>query len=196
MVNAMGAEQSGGVVAINTRVAGIIRDGGKAIGVIVAPQHSVETREIRARVLVDATGAWQNELTGAARGQRHRGSKGVHVAVPRERVGNRDGITMISAVDGRVMFCLPAGPQTIIGTTDTWTEESPEAVHAAQSDVDYLLRSANAYFPRARLTVEDVVSAWAGIRPLVGQSNNPTAVSREHSIALDGSGIIHVSGGK
>src|SRR5207237_2619994 len=119
MVNAMGAEQSGGVVAINTRVAGIIRDGGKAIGVIVAPQHSVETREIRARVLADATGAWQNELTGAARGQRHRGSKGVHVAVPRERVGNRDAITMTSEEDGRGMFWLPTGPQTTAGRSAT-----------------------------------------------------------------------------
>ena len=196
VANAIAAEQSGAFVMSHTRVTEILRNGGKAVGVSVKSQLMGETREMRARVLVNATGVWQNELDGGARTQRHRGSKGVHIAVPRERVGNRDGITMISAVDGRVMFCLPAGLQTIIGTTDTWTEESPEAVHAAQSDVGYLLRSANAYFPRARLTVEDVVSAWAGIRPLVGQSNNPTAVSREHSIALDGSGIIHVSGGK
>jgi glycerol-3-phosphate dehydrogenase len=95
------------------------------------------------------------------------------------------------------MFCLPAGVQTIIGTTDTWTDESPETVHASMSDIDYLLRSANAYFPRARLTFDDVVSAWAGIRPLAsGGSANPTAVSREHSIVADDSGIIHVTGGK
>jgi glycerol-3-phosphate dehydrogenase len=116
--------------------------------------------------------------------------------VPRERVGNRDAITIISAVDGRVMFCLPAGSQTIIGTTDTWTDESPETVHASSSDVEYLLRSANAYFPRARLTFDDVVSAWAGIRPLATGGSNPTAVSREHSIVSDDSGIIHVTGGK
>jgi len=96
-----------------------------------------------------------------------------------------------------VMFCLPAGPQTIIGTTDTWTDDTPEKVHASLRDVDYLLRSANAYFPRARVTFDDVISAWAGIRPLVaGQSNNPTAVSREHSITVDDSRILHVTGGK
>jgi glycerol-3-phosphate dehydrogenase len=95
------------------------------------------------------------------------------------------------------MFCLPAGPQTIIGTTDTWTDESPETVHASAADVDYLLRSANAYFPRAQLTQDDVVSAWAGIRPLAsGQGANPSAVSREHSIVTDGSGVINVTGGK
>jgi glycerol-3-phosphate dehydrogenase len=95
------------------------------------------------------------------------------------------------------MFCLPAGPQAIIGTTDTWTDESPETVHASAADVDYLLRSANAYFPRARLTQDDVVSAWAGIRPLAsGPAANPSAVSREHSILTDGSGVINVTGGK
>jgi glycerol-3-phosphate dehydrogenase len=96
-----------------------------------------------------------------------------------------------------VMFCLPAGPQTIIGTTDTWTNESPQSVHASFDDVDYLLRSANAYFPRAQLTRDDVVSAWAGIRPLANASaTNPSAVSREHSIVTDGSGVISVTGGK
>jgi glycerol-3-phosphate dehydrogenase len=95
------------------------------------------------------------------------------------------------------MFCLPAGQQAIIGTTDTWTDESPETVHASFSDVDYLLRSANAYFPRALLTQDDVVSAWAGIRPLAAaRTANPGAVSREHSIVTGSSGLINVTGGK
>src|SRR5438552_2417884 len=196
IANAIAADQNGAFVASHTKVTGITRENGLAIGATVTSQHSGETRELRAGVLVNATGVWQNEISGD-RVRRHRGSKGVHIAVPKERVGNREAVTIISAVDGRVMFCLPAGPQTIIGTTDTWTDESPENVHASASDIDYLLRSANAYFPGARLTFDDVVSAWAGIRPLVGaQANNPTAVSREHSIVLDSSGIIHVTGGK
>jgi len=65
------------------------------------------------------------------------------------------------------------------------------------ADVDYLLRAANAYFPRAQLTRADVVSAWAGIRPLASApEGNPSAVSREHSIVTDESGVIHVTGGK
>src|SRR5204862_6433189 len=115
VANATAPEQGGGSVRSHTRVTEILRNGGKAVGVSVKSQLMGETREMRARVLGNATGVWQNELDGGARTQRHRGSKGVHIAVPRERVGNRDGITMISAVDGRVMFCLPAGPQTIIG---------------------------------------------------------------------------------
>jgi glycerol-3-phosphate dehydrogenase len=197
IANAIAAEQSGAFIASHTRVGEITSENGKAVGATVTAQHSGQTREMRARVIVNATGVWQNAAAAGDRPQKHRGSKGVHIGVQRERIGNRNAITLISAVDGRVMFCLPAGPHAIIGTTDTWTEASPETVHAAPEDVDYLQRSANAYFPGARLTREDVVSAWAGIRPLVGgQTGNPTAVSREHSIVADSSGILHVTGGK
>jgi glycerol-3-phosphate dehydrogenase len=193
----MSAAESGAVIFNHTRVTRIIRERGKAIGAEVEARHSGERGEIRARTIVNATGVWQNTADVTEHRGRARGSKGVHIAVPRERIGNRDAITMISSVDSRVMFCLPAGTQAIIGTTDTWTDESPEDVHASPADVNYLLRSANSYFPAARLTPDDVVSAWAGIRPLVAsQSANPTAASREHSILADGSGVISVTGGK
>jgi glycerol-3-phosphate dehydrogenase len=197
VANALAARELGAVVVSHTRVTEIIRDGAKAVGVVARSQHTGESGEIRARVVVNATGVWQNTFDSGERARRMHGSKGAHIGVPRERVGNRDALTLISPVDGRVMFCLPAGPQTIIGTTDTWTDESPETVHASAADVDYLLRSANACFPQAQLTQDDVVSAWAGIRPLAsGQGANPSAVSREHSIVTDGSGVINVTGGK
>jgi glycerol-3-phosphate dehydrogenase len=197
VANAVAARELGATVVSHTRVTEIIRDGAKAVGVVARSQHTGESGEIRARVVVNATGVWQNTFDSGERARRMHGSKGAHIGVPRERVGNRDALTLISPVDGRVMFCLPAGPQTIIGTTDTWTDESPETVHASAAEVDYLLRSANAYFPRAELTQDEVVSAWAGIRPLAsGQGANPSAVSREHSIVTDGSGVINVTGGK
>src|SRR6266550_2647981 len=197
VANAVAARQNGAAIVSHTRVTRIIHDHGKAVGVALKAQHSDETREVRARAIVNATGAWVKEFTTDERARRHRGSKGAHVSVPRERIGNRDAITLISPIDGRVMFCLPAGPQAIIGTTDTWTEESPETVHASPSDVDYLLRSANTYFPHAQLKRGDVVSAWAGIRPLASSTAfNPSVVSREHSIVTDGSGVINVLGGK
>ena len=197
VANAVAARELGATVVSHTRVTEIIRDGARAVGVVARSQHTGESGEIRARVVVNATGVWQNTFDSGERARRMHGSKGAHIGVPRERVGNRDALTLISPVDGRVMFCLPAGPQTIIGTTDTWTDEPPETVHASAADVDYLLRSANAYFPQAQLTQDDVVSAWAGIRPLAsGQGANPSAVSREHSIVTDGSGVINVTGGK
>ena len=197
VANAVAAQEHGAAVVSHTRVTEILRNNGKAVGAIVKPRDSDETHEVRARVIVDATGVWNNGFATGSSAVRHRGSKGVHISVPRERIGNRDAITLISPVDGRVMFCLPAGPQAIIGTTDTWTDESPESVTASETDVDYLLRSANAYFPRAELKRGDIVSAWAGIRPLAsGAGSNPSAVSREHTIVTDGSGVVSVSGGK
>jgi len=197
IANAIAAQQNGATVVSHARATEILQERGRAVGAVVKSQHSDETHHLRARLIVNATGVWDNEFTTDKRARRHRGSKGVHISVPRDRVGNRDALTLISPVDGRVMFCLPAGPQAIIGTTDTWTEESPETAHASVSDVEYLLRSANAYFPHARLTRDDVVSAWAGIRPLASQTaTNPSAVSREHTIVTDGSGVVNVMGGK
>lgn len=197
LANAIAARELGAQIHNHTAVVRIVRDAGRAVGVVARSELAGEEIELRGRVIVDATGVWHNAFGDETRARRVRGSKGVHIAVPRERVGNRDALTLISPVDGRVMFCLPAGPQTIIGTTDTWTDESPETVHAAATDVQYLLDSANSYFPHARLNSADVVSAWAGIRPLAsGRAANPSAASREHSIVADSSGIIDVTGGK
>jgi glycerol-3-phosphate dehydrogenase len=195
VANAVAAQQNGATVVSHARVTEILRNQGKAVGALV--KLHAETHQVRARVIVDATGVWDNGFAADKSAARHRGSKGTHISVARERIGNRDAITLISPVDGRVMFCLPAGPQAIIGTTDTWTDQSPESVTASETDVDYLLRSANAYFPRAELKRGDIVSAWAGIRPLAsGAASNPSAVSREHSIVTDGSGVVSVTGGK
>ena len=195
VANAVAAKGLGAELLTHSPVSRIIREGGKAVGAIV--DTTAGEREVRARAIVNATGVWSGDLEKSSRAPSHRGSKGVHIAVDRSRIGNNDALTLISPVDGRVMFCLPAGAQTIIGTTDTWTTESPVDVHAAESDVTYLLESANHYFPAAQLAVDDVVSAWAGIRPLAtAGSSNPGAVSREHAISTDSSGVITVTGGK
>ncbi len=197
LANALAAKASGATIVNHALVSNLIVEAGRALGGNIKSHDGGDATAVRAHVIVNATGIWESRFSSDHRAQRHRGSKGVHISVPRERIGNRDALTLISPVDGRVMFCLPAGSQTIIGTTDTWTDEPPESVHASPADVDYLIRSANAYFDRARLTIDDVVSAWAGIRPLANTSAaSPRAVSREHSIITDDLGVINVTGGK
>ena len=197
IANALAARQGGAIVASHTLATGILRSREKAVGATVSHRYSGETDEVRSRVIVNATGVWDNGFLFNEAGRRDRGSKGAHISVPRERIGNRNALTLISPINGRVMFCLPAGTQTIVGTTDNWTDESPESVHASVADVEYLLRSANSYFPQAELTRADIVSAWAGIRPLASApEGNPSAASREHSIVTDNSGVIHITGGK
>jgi glycerol-3-phosphate dehydrogenase len=96
------------------------------------------------------------------------------------------------------MFLLPGDTHAVIGTTDTETDASPDDVRASREDVDYLLRTANHFFPSARLTSEDVVCAWAGIRPLVAGrfGADASAASREHEISVSERGVVSVSGGK
>jgi glycerol-3-phosphate dehydrogenase len=176
------------------------RAGAHVTGAHVVDRLSGKGVDVTARAVVNATGPWSDSIRRMA--DPHvstglRGTKGVHIAVPRERVGNRDALTMLSAIDGRVMFVLPAGAFTIIGTTDTDYTGPIDSVRATGADVDYLLQSANAYFPAAQLTAPDVIAAWAGIRPLVaGRRGDPGSTSREHSLAWAAPGLLSVTGGK
>ena len=95
------------------------------------------------------------------------------------------------------MFVLPWGELSYIGTTDTDSAESPDVVAATADDVRYLLRSANSRFPAARLSEDDVISTWAGLRALIDDAEpRPGAVSREHAIVEGPGGVVTVAGGK
>jgi glycerol-3-phosphate dehydrogenase len=96
------------------------------------------------------------------------------------------------------MFVLPWGELSYIGTTDTDADASPDGVRVTADDVTYLLRSANAAFPDAHLGPSDVVSVWAGLRPLLRQdpAAAPSQVSREHRVVESAQGLITIAGGK
>lgn len=174
---------------------------GAADGAIVQDMVGGTEVRVQARVVLNATGPWTDEVTAMEEATRRpavRGTKGVHIAVPSARVGNRSAVTMLSPDDGRVMFTLPSGTHTIIGTTDTPTQEHPHEVRAKRADVRYLLNACNRFFPDAKLTEDDVVAAWAGIRPLVAttKSGSPASTSREHAIRTSARGVITITGGK
>jgi glycerol-3-phosphate dehydrogenase len=202
LATALSAAELGAVVLNHAAVRGLTQEGANR-GVVVRDVLGGKERQVAARVVVNAAGPWGDtirrfdEPTATAGVV---GSKGVHLAVPAARVGNRGAVTILSAVDGRVMFVLPAGGQTIVGTTDTATAASPDEVRATEEDVAYLLASVNACFPGAGLERGDVISAWAGIRPLIAtdapEQDDPGSASREHAIHTSPSGIISVSGGK
>ncbi|HXY31244.1 MAG TPA: glycerol-3-phosphate dehydrogenase/oxidase [Gemmatimonadaceae bacterium] len=175
-----------------------LRDG-TVVG--AAAHDAISSRDIRisARMVVNATGPWSDSIramTGREGPPGIRGTKGTHIAVRRERVDNQAALTITSPTDGRVMFILPAGRLTIIGTTDTDYAGSLDEVRASPSDIAYLLDAANAYFPEARLQSEDVVSSWAGVRPLVDSAGDPGELSREHAITRSAPGLLSVTGGK
>jgi glycerol-3-phosphate dehydrogenase len=201
IANVVDAVRAGAVALNHAEVTSLLFDGGSAAGATVRDRFTGEVLPVHAAQMVNATGPWTDAISRIEDpGSRPAvlGTKGVHVAVPAERVGNRAAVTLLSARDGRVMFVLPGGTHTIIGTTDTPTDERPDQVRASRADVQYLLESANAAFPDARLVPDDVVCAWAGIRPLIasGNAGDPASASREHQIAVGPRGVIAVTGGK
>jgi glycerol-3-phosphate dehydrogenase len=212
LANALGAAAAGAVVVNYAEVRAFLRAGSaeEIAGAAVKDRLGEQDVRVRARTVVNATGPWSDALrqleeaaaavppARAVAASVVRGSVGVHVAVPRARVGNRGAVTLLSPVDGRVMFVIPDGPHSVIGTTETPTSRSPDEVRATERDVAYLLESANDFFPNARLTRPDVVSAWAGIRPLVASSASGDLgrASREHAISRGRGGVITITGGK
>jgi glycerol-3-phosphate dehydrogenase len=202
LANALAAASAGALVLNHAPVRTVIHDAaGRAIGAGVHDALSGTDLSVHASVIVNATGPWTDsvrQLDDSLSAPGVRGSKGAHLAVPAHRVGNRGAVTLLSVVDGRVMFVLPGGHLTIIGTTETETTDDAATARATIEDVDYLLTSVNAAFPDAHLERDDVVAAWAGIRPLaaLGHPSNAGSASREHDISRSASGMISVTGGK
>ena len=173
---------------------------GRLRGAQLEDAFSGERRMVHAHVVVNATGPWADgvrRLDDPAAVPLLRATKGAHIAVPQPRIGNAGAVTMLSPIDGRVMFVLPWGDVSVIGTTDTDEQVAPDDVAATEQDVLYLLRSANAMFPNARLGKDDVIAAWAGLRPLLRQgADDPGDVPREHGIIEADSGLVTIAGGK
>ncbi len=201
LANIRSAQEAGAWVVNHARVTALAVQGDRVGGATVRDELTGEHHPVRARCVVNAAGPWSDEveqLANVSTAPAVRGSKGVHINVSRERVGNVEALTLLAPQDGRVFFVLPAGDFAIIGTTDTFENVSPDKVRASESDVDYLLTAANHFFPDARLVRDDVVSAWAGLRPLAaeGAAATPGATSREHAIHENIRGLVQVTGGK
>ena len=196
LANARDARRHGGLVANYVRADRLERAEGRIRGARLTDVMTGASLAVQAHAVVNATGPW-SDATRDDGADLLRPTKGVHVVVPGHRVGNTEAITITSAVDGRVMFLLPWGDLTYIGTTDTDYPETPDHIEVTRNDVVYLLRSANAVYPGARLSEEDVVTAWAGLRPLLQADPDalPGRVSREHKIVVR-DGQVSVMGGK
>jgi glycerol-3-phosphate dehydrogenase len=178
------------------------RDDGRITGVAVHDRLTGESRTVSSRVVILAAGAWTDEMIARfelpIERPLLRRTKGVHVVVPRERLPLTRAITLISPIDHRVMFAIPWRERTVLGTTDTDFEGTADEVAADASDVAYLCESANGVFPGTTLDPRDVISTWAGLRPLIAAPPNvdESDVSREHEVFTRGDGLVIIAGGK
>lgn len=194
------ARRLGGDAAPQAEVVELLQADGRMAGARVHDRLEGRTLTIRAHAVVNAAGpgiARVRALDAGAREVRVRPAKGVHLVIPRQRLHTR-GAVALEGADGRHLFVCPFEDVLMIGTTDTFTDEIDEPV-VTIDEVHYLLGAANAAFPDAVLTTNDIRSVWAGVRPLVADEHAdapPSDVSREAEIEESPSGLLSVAGGK
>ncbi|GAB4583413.1 glycerol-3-phosphate dehydrogenase [Nocardia sp. IFM 10818] len=198
MTVARTAAHYGAVIRTSTQVIGFLREADRVVGVKVHDSEDGRTTEVRASVVINATGVWTDELQALAkqRGRFHvRASKGVHIVVPRDRIASDTSI--ILRTEKSVLFVISWGTDHwIIGTTDTdWNLDLAHPA-ATKSDIDYILDHVNKVLVTP-LTHADITGVYAGLRPLLaGESDQTSKLSREHAVARIAPGLVAIAGGK
>lgn len=148
---------------------------------------------IRSRTVVNAAGPWSDRLPHSKTSLRL--TKGVHLVIDRDRLPVPDAVVM--AEGERILFAIPWGERVILGTTDTDYQGPLSNPTCDDADIRYILNVVNDAFPRISLTSADLVSHWAGLRPLVADPNgNPSDISRRHEVRMNEPGWWDVTGGK
>ncbi|HET9648101.1 MAG TPA: glycerol-3-phosphate dehydrogenase/oxidase, partial [Microlunatus sp.] len=204
MMLARTAADFGAAVASSARVTGFLRDQDRVTGVQVRDLETGRELDVRADVVINACGVWIDELQAMIGGRgafRVRASKGIHLVVPRNRINSSTGL--ITRTEKSLLFIIPWGSTTagtggywVIGTTDTDWKLDLAHPAASEADIDYVLEHANVLLSD-KLTREDVVGVYAGLRPLLaGESDSTSKLSREHAVASPVRGLVVVAGGK
>ena len=195
------AFEQGATIVNYVRVADIPKDGaGFVAGVRVVDMECGEEREVRGRVVINATGPFTDSvrrLDDPAAPSIIQPSQGVHLTLDRSFLAGDSAIMVPRTSDGRVMFAVPWHDHVIVGTTDTPLDQVSLEPRAAPNEIDFILETAVQYLIRDS-TREDVLSVFAGIRPLIrtGDGGTTATLSREHSIEVSASGLLTIAGGK
>jgi glycerol-3-phosphate dehydrogenase len=180
---------------------GLLHEGGRIAGVVVEDRESGE-RPLARALRRNATGVWVDavrRMDRAPRGNLVAPSQGVHVVVDRDILPGGHAILVPKTEDGRVLFAVPWLGKTILGTTDTPRKDLAVEPEPFSEEIDYILGEASRYLAKAP-TRADIRSVWVGLRPLVKPPNedpgDTKALSREHAVLVERSGLVTVTGGK
>jgi glycerol-3-phosphate dehydrogenase len=172
----------------------LLRSGGRVCGATLAGDGT--DYEVRAQVVVDATGAWSGPLHGA--GPRLRPLRGSHLVLPAWRLPLARAVSLMHPHDGRPVFAFPWEGATLVGTTDLDHDEAMEhPARITRAEVDYLMAALQAQFPHLQLTDDDIVATYAGVRPVIAgkEGGAPSREGREH-VAWSSPGLVAIAGGK
>ena len=179
----------------------VLKNGeGYVRGVVAHDSEAGTEYEISAKIVVNATGPWTDNLRQMAEPDAKKiiaPSQGIHLVFDRSFLPGDTAIMVPHTSDGRVLFAIPWHNHTLVGTTDTPIQESSFEPSPKSEEVEFILKTAAEYLQKAPKR-EDVLAVYTGIRPLVkaGDASNTSALSRDHTIQVDKSGLLSITGGK
>ncbi|CAM2070626.1 Glycerol-3-phosphate dehydrogenase/oxidase [Sulfidibacter corallicola] len=168
----------------------------RVAGVVLHDLIHGGSARLRARVVVNATGAWADHLRRTEE-KRLRPLRGSHLVFPAWRLPAPQAMTILHPRDRRPVFLLPWEGASVLGTTDVdHRQDLDEEASVTADEVDYLMEVVQARFPRLNLTVDDVIASWSGVRPVISHgAKDPSKESRDHAI-WDENGLLTITGGK
>lgn len=191
-----------GAVAINYTVGTefLYNDKKEVVGMKIQDELTHETYEISAKQVVNATGPWVDDVRFkdyVKNNKNLRLTKGVHLVFDNERFPLNQSVYFDTESDGRMVFAVPRDGKTYVGTTDTFYEERPINPKPTSADRQYVIDAINYMFPSLKLTVDDIESQWAGVRPLIWEEGkDPSEISRKDEIWMGESKLMTIAGGK
>jgi glycerol-3-phosphate dehydrogenase len=200
LVLARTAARLGAVVLNHTDCVGLLKTDGRVDGLRVRDGEDGAEADVPARVVVNATGVWADEVRrldrpGAA--PMLEPSRGAHVVLDRAFLPGDTAVMVPKTDDGRVLFAIPWLGKTVVGTTDVPVDDAVQEPRPSEDEVGYILEHAGRYLSPAP-TRADARAVWAGLRPLISDpdAEGTAALSREHVVSVSRSGLVTITGGK
>lgn len=193
------AISAGGVAANYMKVENLLKHNGQVAGVVIANVETGERLEVKARSVINATGAWADRLRNEVNPEKRiRPLRGSHLVLPRQRLPVDDVLTILHPQDKRPVFIFPWEGATVVGNTDLdHKEEMDTEASMSTQELNYLLAAVENQFPENGITRDDIISSWSGVRPVIGsdKAKDPSKERRNHAVWVD-EGLVTVSGGK
>ena len=183
------------------KVQELIKTDGKITGALVYDRILDKELEIKSKYVINATGPWVDEVRDQMgldqdTDKRLQLTKGVHLVFPFEKLPVKQSV-YFDVPDGRMMFAIPRGKITYVGTTDTKYDGDPADVKPETVDALYLIHAVNHMFPDIELEMDDIESSWAGLRPLIYEEGKSAGeLSRKDEIFESKTGLLSIAGGK
>jgi glycerol-3-phosphate dehydrogenase len=188
----------GGVAVNYCPVATLLKSNSHVCGVIARDAESGSELTLRARVVINATGVFADSIRRLDEPTVKSivvASQGAHIVIDRSFLPGDSALMVPKTDDGRVLFAIPWHDHVVIGTTDTLREDTPLEPRPLAAEIAFLIEHAARYLTRAPGEA-DILSAFAGLRPLVGAGTQTSRISREHTLLVSPSGLVTITGGK